>query len=162
MKKEIKFLKGAIILTISSLLAKIIGAFYRVPMISMIGSNGLGIFQLVFPIYTFFLIFVTGGIALGISKLISVEIKKGNVLNVKQYLKCSIVLMLTFSFLASFIILLLAFPLSLIQGNKDFFVLYVSLIPAPAGTSLSLPAWYRKLPLLFSSKSSFALFYRLR
>lgn len=128
-EKKNKLLLGTLVLTITSLLAKIIGAFFRVPLINLIGSNGLGIFQLIFPIYSFFLIFVSGGNSLGVSKLVSLEKEKEND-NSLIILKASVLMMLVFSVLASLLLVLLAFPLSNFQGNKNFFICYIALVPA--------------------------------
>ena len=125
-----KLLFGTLILTITSLLAKIIGAFFRVPLINLIGSNGLGIFQLIFPVYSFFLIFVSGGNSLGVSKLVSLENQNNNKNNAKQILKGSCLLMLGFSALVSLLIVLLAVPLSSFQGNRNFYICYFALVPA--------------------------------
>lgn len=134
-EKKNKLLLGTLVLTITSLLAKIIGAFFRVPLINLIGSNGLGIFQLIFPIYSFFLIFVSGGNSLGVSKLVSLEKEKQND-NSLTILKASILLMLAFSVLASVLLVGLAYPLSSFQGNKNFFICYFALIPALIFSSL--------------------------
>lgn len=128
--KKNKFLYGAIILTLSGIIAKVIGAFFRVPLISMIGSNGLGIFQLIFPIFSFFVIFLTGGVSLGLSKLISIELTNNNMANIKKILKSAIIIMLILSVIISTLFLLIAFPLSCLQGNKNFFICYLALVPA--------------------------------
>ncbi|MBQ0017387.1 MAG: polysaccharide biosynthesis protein, partial [Clostridiales bacterium] len=131
-----KFLYGALVLTITSVIAKGIGAFFRVPLINMIGSNGLGIFQLIFPIYSFFLIFITGGISTGLCKLIIIERQDGNAYNEKKLLKSCLLMMLCFSFILSLLFLILSFPLSIFQGNKQFYICYFALIPALIFSSL--------------------------
>ncbi len=128
--KKNKLLIGTLILTITSLLAKVIGAFFRVPLINILGSNGLGIFQLIFPIFSFFLIFVSGGTSLGVSKLVCFECEQGNHKNAKQILKASLVLMLGLSVLLGLVMALLSVPLSIFQGNRKFASCYLALIPA--------------------------------
>lgn len=129
-EKKNKLLFGTLILTITSLLAKVIGAFFRVPLINLIGSTGLGIFQLIFPIYSFFLIFVSGGTSLGVSKLVSLENQNGNQKNARQILKSALTIMFLFSLLAGVILAVASIPLSIFQGNKNFCICYFALIPA--------------------------------
>ena len=135
-KEKNKFLRGAVVLTITGIVAKILGAFYRVPLVSMIGSKGIGIFQLIFPIYTFFLIFVSGGTSLGISKLVSIETQNGNDKNIKTILKASLVLMLCLSALLGTIFVMFSVPLAIFQGDKKLYICYIALAPALIFSSL--------------------------
>ena len=56
-KKEIDAIKrnkghmlsGAAVLAIGSVLAKVLGALYRVPLTNILGAEGMGMYQLVFP-----------------------------------------------------------------------------------------------------------------
>ena len=50
------FLKGALILSLAGVIVKIMGAFFRIPLSNLIGSIGMGYYQVVYPIYTLFLI----------------------------------------------------------------------------------------------------------
>ena len=43
-------IKGTIILTIASLLSRIIGFLYRIFLSNLIGAKGMGVFQLIFPV----------------------------------------------------------------------------------------------------------------
>ena len=48
------FLKGALILSLAGVIVKIMGAFFRIPLSNLIGSIGMGYYQVVYPIYTLF------------------------------------------------------------------------------------------------------------
>ena len=48
------FLKGAVWIAAGGLIAKIIGALYRIPLTNYIGGYGLGLYQMVYPVYTCF------------------------------------------------------------------------------------------------------------
>ncbi len=135
-KTKNKFLYGALILTITGIIAKVIGAFYRVPLVNMIGSKGLGIFQLIFPIYSFFLVLVSGGMALGMSKVISIEVKNNGGVNTKRLLKSACIMMLVLSSICGVILFGISFPLSVFQGDKSLCVCYFALIPALIFSSL--------------------------
>ena len=45
-------LKGTLLLTLSGFLTKIIGFIYRIFLSQKIGAQGMGIYQLIFPVYT--------------------------------------------------------------------------------------------------------------
>ena len=55
-KTKNKILTSAIFLSIAGFLTKIIGVFYKVPLLEIVGSEGLGFYQLVFPVFVFVLI----------------------------------------------------------------------------------------------------------
>ena len=65
------FVKSALILALGGLLAKIIGAAYRIPLTSMIGSEGIGLYQTVFPVYTAMLTLSSSGLPIALSKMVS-------------------------------------------------------------------------------------------
>ena len=72
------FLFGAIVLVICNLITKFISAIYRVPLLKILGSEGLGQYQMIFPIYALFLVISSSGIIVTISKLCSKEFEVGN------------------------------------------------------------------------------------
>jgi len=65
------FVKGALIITIASLISKILGSVFRIPLQNIAGNEVFGIFTLVYPVYMAVLILSVAGIPLAISKLIS-------------------------------------------------------------------------------------------
>ena len=43
------FLKGAIIISVGGFIAKLLGAIYRIPLTNVLGGEGMGIYQMVYP-----------------------------------------------------------------------------------------------------------------
>ncbi len=66
-----KFVKGALILSIAGLVAKVLSAFFRVPLTALIGDEGLGYYGLAYPIYTLFSAIAIVGIPSTIAKLVA-------------------------------------------------------------------------------------------
>jgi O-antigen/teichoic acid export membrane protein len=64
-------MKGAVILTITTFLSKLIGSFFQIPLQNIAGDEVLGIFRLVFPVYMIALTLSVAGIPLAISTLIA-------------------------------------------------------------------------------------------
>lgn len=62
---------GTVILTATGLASRVIGFLYRIFLSHTIGAEGLGIYQLVFPILALCLALCTGGIQTAISKFIA-------------------------------------------------------------------------------------------
>ncbi|ADL53469.1 putative polysaccharide biosynthesis protein [Clostridium cellulovorans] len=83
MKKQ-SMLKGTLILGISGIIAKILGFFFRWPLIMLIGDEGMGYYQMAFPLLTVFFA-AASGIPIAVSKLVSERSAlgdKGGVLNI--------------------------------------------------------------------------------
>lgn len=61
-------LTGTAILTCAGTLSRLIGFFYRIFLSRTIGAQGLGIYQMIFPVYAFCLSAVTAGIQSALSR----------------------------------------------------------------------------------------------
>lgn len=124
------FVKGALILAICGLIGKIIGAFYRIPFSYIVGAEGLGLYQLVYPLFTLVLTISTSGLPRGISKLLSEQWASGRYHLARKTFKYSMMFLLVFSLVGSALIAFLAFPISKLQGNTDAFGCYIAIAPA--------------------------------
>lgn len=70
-KNKDSFLKGALILGMAGIIVKIMGAFFRIPLGNLIGSEGMGYYQAAYPVYTLFLTLATAGFPTALAKLVS-------------------------------------------------------------------------------------------
>ena len=81
-----KLLKGTLILTIAGLVTRCIGFFYRIFLNDWLGEEKLGIYQMIFPIYSVcFTIY-----AMGIQTALSQQVAYGNQKEQKENLKTAI------------------------------------------------------------------------
>lgn len=91
MRKK-KLMRSAAILSIAGIIVKILGAFFKIPIVNMIGDLGMSSFTPAYNIYSFFLAFSTAGFPVAISRLISENVALGklgdaqNVFKVSQYI----------------------------------------------------------------------------
>ena len=88
-----KFLKGTIILIIFNLIGKVVGAVYRIPLAGVIGSEGMGQYQLTFPLYCLILTIATSGIPVAISKIVAELNSTQNFQSSKKLLKISLLIL---------------------------------------------------------------------
>ncbi len=77
MKKD-SFLKGAFILGLAGILVKVMGAFFRIPLVNIITSEGMGYYSTAYPLYVLLLVISTAGFPTAISKLVSEKIALGD------------------------------------------------------------------------------------
>lgn len=66
-----KILKGTIFLTIAGILTRIIGFLYRIFLANTLGETELGIYQLVFPVYSICFTMYASGLQTAVSQLVS-------------------------------------------------------------------------------------------
>ena len=76
MRKRNPLVIGALILTVSGLLTRFIGFFYRIFLTRVIGAEGMGIYQLIFPVYGIFFSLCCGPIQTAISRYVAAETAK--------------------------------------------------------------------------------------
>ncbi len=67
------FLSGAGILTLSALVVKVIGLCYRIPLLSVLGTEGMGYFNAAYELYALFCVIATAGLPVAMSVLISAK-----------------------------------------------------------------------------------------
>ncbi len=75
--KKQSFVKGALILSISGIIAKILGAIYRIPLGQIITSEGMAYYQTAYDLYILALNFSSYSVPIAISKLVSERMELG-------------------------------------------------------------------------------------
>lgn len=118
------FFKGALTVTVGMTACKIIGAFYRIPLTVLLGSEGIGIYQMVFPFYTMLLTISSTGIPTGLSKLI------GEGKNATSVLRKSLKLFGVIGGFLAVLMMIFSFRLASLQGNVDGGYCFLLLAPS--------------------------------
>lgn len=77
-KTQKNFVKGAAILAGAGLIVKIIGALFRIPLTYVIGGEGMGYYQMAYPVYSMLLVVSTAGLPTAISKLVAERVAQNN------------------------------------------------------------------------------------
>lgn len=77
MKKTL-FIKNALILTASSLILRFVGIIFKVWLAALIGSEGIGLYQLIFSVYVLAATFATSGICTAVTRLVAEELALGS------------------------------------------------------------------------------------
>jgi len=110
-----KLITGTLILTLAGFLTRILGFFYKLLLSNILGTELLGIYQLIFPIYALCFTLYASGIQTAISKMVAENLKAtqstskkilfiGSVLSLFIAIFCSIFLYLSADFIAVAII----------------------------------------------------------
>ncbi|MFP4662350.1 MAG: polysaccharide biosynthesis C-terminal domain-containing protein [Halanaerobiales bacterium] len=136
------FIKGAAILTIAGLIAKVMGFVYRIIIARILDADGLALYHYAYPIYTTLLVISRSGIPVSLAKLISDRIareqRKSAFMIFRTGRKLSVIVGLFFSILMA----VLAKPLVNFLGwTADAF--YPVIAISPAIFIVSIMATYR-------------------
>ncbi len=73
-----RFLKNAAIMTATSLALRVVGMFFRIYLANKIGSEGMGLYQLIFSVYMLAATFATTGICTAVTRLIADALESGS------------------------------------------------------------------------------------
>ncbi len=128
------FIKGTLILTLTGLLSRVIGFFYRIYLSRLFGEEGMGIYQLLSPVLALSFSLCAAGIQTAISKYVAASVAKGNCKDSYRYL-----------FTGLFLSLLLSVPCMLLLLMFSDFVAVHFLLEARTASmlriiALSIPA----------------------
>lgn len=85
-------IKGSIILGAAGILTRFLGLFFRWPLIMLIGDEGIGYYQMSYPLYMFF-IAMASGVPVAISKMISERNATNDIYGSFEVMKESAILM---------------------------------------------------------------------
>lgn len=114
-EKQASFISQGIILAAASVIVRLIGVIYRIPLANTIGDDGLGAYSNAFEVYSIALLLSTYSIPTAISKLISEREDKKEYGNSYHLLQVGMVFAAILGFLASM----------LLFAGADFIAQYV-------------------------------------
>lgn len=100
MKKNKPLLKGALILTVASVFSRILGFLYRIFLSNIIGAEGMGIFQMIFPVFILCVSICSGGIQIAVSRFVAESSQ--NKIKCLSVLRASILMSGAFSLITAF------------------------------------------------------------
>lgn len=136
MKSKQSFIKGAIILGVSGMLAKLLGLFFRWPVTMLIGDEGIGLYQLAYPVYMF-IIGIMSGFPIAISRMVSERIALNNRAQAYRIFKNSLFI-LTLIGAASSVALYLCAPFLIksLKWRDDAYYSIAAIAAAPLFVSI--------------------------
>ena len=96
-----KFLKGTFILTVASFVVKVIGSLNWIFVSRILGGEGIGLYQMAFPIYFFAMTISQAGVPVAISIITAERVALNDIYGAKRVFRISMALMLVTGLLFS-------------------------------------------------------------
>ncbi len=121
-------MSGAGVLLVGSVVAKMLGALYRIPLTNILGAEGMGMYQLVFPVYALFMVLATAGIPTALSRLVAEKRALGE--DAKKYLIAAMFTLVMLGIVFASIMTGSAKFLARKQGNADTYSGFLIVSPA--------------------------------
>ena len=90
-KESNNFLVQGAILAIAGILVRLIGFAYRVPLLRIIGPDGMGYYSTAYNLYAIILLLSSYSLPLAVSKMVSVRILKNEYKNANKILKAALI-----------------------------------------------------------------------
>lgn len=100
------YLRGALILVLASSIVKSMGFLYQMLVVRMIGTEGIGVFNMIYPLYITAMILTTAGLPLAVSKFVAEEAVTGGRAGAEKILGMAIAILLVLSAVCSFLLIL--------------------------------------------------------
>ena len=97
MSRKHLLLKGAFILTLTGFATRFMGFFFRIFLSHTFGEEGVGLYQLIFPVYALCFSLTCSGIQTALSRCVAGRIASGREAEARELLRASILLTLTAS-----------------------------------------------------------------
>ncbi len=123
------FFSGVLLLTLSTILVKFVGLFYKIPMLSYLGSEGMGYFHSAYEIYAVFCIIATAGLPVALSVLISAALAEGKAREAERIWQVSLTLFVIIGLLGSLLMWGLARPICRWIKSEDALGCILSIAP---------------------------------
>jgi len=124
------FMSGVLVLSVSTVIVKVIGLGVKIPLLSVLSAGGMGYFNSAVEIYALLCVIATAGLPVAMSMIISAERERGNPLGVRQTYKTAMAVFVTLGLIGSGTMLFFAKPIAIAIGNPDAHFCIMAISPS--------------------------------
>lgn len=142
--KSRSFASGALILAVGGMIAKILGAVYRIPLTNILGAEGIGKYQLVFPLFALLLAVSCNALPVAVSRMVASDRARGLDQGIKNTMGASLLYATLAGLLSMAVMIGIAPYLAKVQGVEGLEICYRVLAPTILVVALSgvLKGWF--------------------
>lgn len=103
--KSKSIIGGMTVLGLAGVICKLVGVLYSIPLTWMIGTQGLGVYNAVFPAYNLLLTISSAGLPVAVSRLVARSLAKDDPSSAKNVFKTALILLTAVGSVATIIML---------------------------------------------------------
>ncbi len=116
-RKKQSLLAGAGVLAIATIVVKLIGAVYKIPLNNLLGTEGYGYFTGAYAVYTPLYAISMAGLPVAVSKLVSQNMELGRVKDAKAIFKVSQKIFFLVGLVGTLVLMAIAVPYSVYSAK---------------------------------------------
>lgn len=133
------FVGSAIILMIAGFVVKVLGFVYRIYLSNLIGAEGMGLFQLITPVYSLVILTLTSGVSIAVSKMVAEELAQNHIVNLRRITSVALAIVVVSGIAASAAIFIFLNPIIniILKDSRTYYsmLLLIPCIPVVAAAS---------------------------
>ncbi len=124
------FFSGVLVLSGSTILVKIIGLAYKIPMMKRLGAVGMGYFNSAYEIYAVLCVIATAGLPMALSLLVASHREANRMGDLRRTDRSAMLIFLLLGLLGGSVLFWGAKPISIAIGNPDAYFCILAISPA--------------------------------
>ena len=128
---------GALSLTVSTVIVKILGLIYKIPISNFLGDEGMGYFNSAYTVYAFFYLLCTAGVPKAIMILVSEAKARGKGGDERNIVRVASLVFLILGGVVTAVFILFSAPLSRFIGNSGARATMIAIAPSIIFISLA-------------------------
>ncbi len=128
--RKSSFLGGVFVLTASTLIVKVIGLLYKIPMLSYLGAEGMGYFNSAYEIYALLCVISTTGLPTALSILVASHRGSGTLEGIYPLYKTAMRVFVVIGTVGSGVMLIFARQISMLIENENAYYCILAISPA--------------------------------
>lgn len=129
-------LGGTVSLTVSTVIVKLLGVFYKIPLAHILGDEGMGYFNSAYTVYALFYLLCTAGVPKAVMILVSESKARGGI-NERSILRFAERVFVLLGLVTTFAFVFLSKPLAIAIGNESSALTMVAIAPSIVFISLA-------------------------
>lgn len=142
MSRKQSFVHGAVLLMVSNIIVKLLGAIFKIPLRNLVGVDAMAYFNSAYSFYVLFYMISTAGLPVAISRMVAAANAKGNAAEVKRVFRVSMVMFIVIGAVGTAI--MVAFSKAFAASTGIGEELYLSIIAiAPTLFFICITSSYR-------------------
>ncbi len=128
---------GALSLTLSAVIVKVLGLIYKIPLSNILGDEGMGYFNSAYTVYGFFYLLCTAGVPKAVMILVSEAKARGNEIDEMRIVRTAARAFLLLGTSVALLFILFAEPLAELIGNSHSRATMIAIAPSIIFISLA-------------------------
>lgn len=128
-RKKQTLLTGAGVLAIATVVVKLIGALYKIPLTNLITVEGYGYFTGAYAVYTPLYAISMAGLPVAVAKLVSQSVELGRIKDAQLIFKIARRLFMFVGIFGTFILMIIAIPYSNMVGSPQNYISILTVAP---------------------------------